>query len=560
MRRLPIALAAALAAAPAAAANTMIENINGVRIGLEGKLERFDRVLIDGEGKVISVMAPGIYADVEFDERVDGRGRTLLPGIIDAHGHVMGLGLAAIQLDLVGTSTLQDLQKRLRDYAAAHPNQLWIVGRGWNQELWPDKKFPTAADLDKVVADRPVILDRVDGHAAAVNSAALKAAGITSATKDPSGGTIERDSRGEPTGLLIDSAGELVSSKVPAPTQAQLDSALAAAQQSLLSVGITGTADIGTSVEAWQTYRRAGDSGRLQLRIMSYAGDVEPMRAIAGKGPTPWLYDDRLRMSGVKIYGDGALGSRGAWLKRPYADKPDTSGLRFLSDEELREKVSEAAAIGVQPAIHAIGDAANEQAIRTYEWANGRFTGDRRWRIEHVQVVDPVDIPRIGKAEIVASMQPVHQTSDRLMAEKRLGPNRLAGAYAWQSILASGGRLAFGSDYPVEPPNPFFGMAAAVSRQDMDGQPPGGWTPAERLTFEEALKAFTRNAAFAGFAEEKFGTLDVGAWADFILVDRDPTKVDAQSLARTQVLETWVAGKKVWERSSLAAAAPGRGK
>ena len=345
---------------------------------------------------------------------------------------------------------------------------------------------------------------------------------------------------------------------MPPPTPAQLDGALAKAQEALLAVGITGVADMGTGVEAWQTYRRAGEAGRLQVRIMSYASDVEPMRALAPNGPTDWLYGDRLRMGGIKIYADGALGSRGAWLKRPYADKPETSGLRFLTDEELRAKLDEAAKIGIQPAIHAIGDAANAQAIAAYEWLGQRYPGDRRWRIEHVQVVDPADIPRIGKAGIIASMQPVHQTSDRTMAEARLGPDRLAGAYAWQSMLRSGAKLAFGSDFPVESPNPFPGLAAAISRQDMQGQPPGGWIPAERLTFEQALTAFTRDAAYAGYAEGKIGSLEPGKWADFILVDRDPTKIDAQSLARTEVLETWVAGKKVWERS--ASAVPERGR
>jgi len=557
MRTPLLALAAVLLASPGWA-STLIENVNGVRIGYDGKLERFDRVLIDDEGKVVSVMAPGIYADVEFDERIDGRGRTLLPGLIDAHGHVMGLGLAAIQVDLVGTRSLQELQQRLRAYAAAHPDIPWIVGRGWNQELWPDKRFPAATDLDAVVADRPVVLERVDGHAVVANSAALKAAGITSATKDPPGGKIERDARGQPTGLLIDSASELVQSKVPPPTPTQLDAALAAAQQALLSFGITATADMGTGVEAWETYRRAGDSGKLQVRIMAYAADVEPMRAIVPNGPTDWLYGDRLRMGGVKIYADGALGSRGAWLKQPYADKPDTRGLQFLSDAELRSKADEAAKRGIQTAVHAIGDAANAQVISAYEQLSKKYPGDRRWRIEHVQVVDPADIPRLGKAGIIASMQPVHQTSDRLMAEKRLGPDRLAGAYAWQSILKSGAKLAFGSDFPVESPNPFPGLAAATSRQDMEGQPPGGWIPSERLTFEQALNAFTRDAAYAGFAETKFGTLDPGSWADFILIDRDPAKVDAQLLARSQVLETWIAGKKVWERVSSAAAERGR--
>ena len=558
MKRSLLALAAALLASPAWS-TSVVNNVNGIQVGADGKLERFSGLVIGDDGKIVQVIPEGAMMKLSgVDTVVDGGGRTLLPGLIDAHGHVMGLGESAMQLDLVGTASLADLQARLRDYAAARPADPWIVGRGWNQELWPSKRFPTAADLDAVVPDRPVILERVDGHAVVVNNAALKAAGVTAGTKAAAGGEIERDATGKPTGLLIDAATELVAAKVPPPTPAQLDGALAKAQEALLAVGITGVADMGTGVEAWQTYRRAGEAGRLQVRIMSYASDVEPMRALAPNGPTDWLYGDRLRMGGIKIYADGALGSRGAWLKRPYADKPETSGLRFLTDEELRAKLDEAAKIGIQPAIHAIGDAANAQAIAAYEWLGQRYPGDRRWRIEHVQVVDPADIPRIGKAGIIASMQPVHQTSDRTMAEARLGPDRLAGAYAWQSMLRSGAKLAFGSDFPVESPNPFPGLAAAISRQDMQGQPPGGWIPAERLTFEQALTAFTRDAAYAGYAEGKIGSLEPGKWADFILVDRDPTKIDAQSLARTEVLETWVAGKKVWERS--ASAVPERGR
>ena len=558
MKRSLLALAAALLASPAWS-TSVVNNVNGIQVGADGKLERFSGLVIGDDGKIVQVIPEGAMMKLSgVDTVVDGGGRTLLPGLIDAHGHVMGLGESAMQLDLVGTASLADLQARLRDYAAARPADPWIVGRGWNQELWTDKRFPTAADLDAVVPDRPVILERVDGHAVVVNNAALKAAGVTAGTKAAAGGEIERDATGKPTGLLIDAATELVAAKVPPPTPAQLDGALAKAQEALLAVGITGVADMGTGVEAWQTYRRAGEAGRLQVRIMSYASDVEPMRALAPNGPTDWLYGDRLRMGGIKIYADGALGSRGAWLKRPYADKPETSGLRFLTDEELRAKLDEAAKIGIQPAIHAIGDAANAQAIAAYEWLGQRYPGDRRWRIEHVQVVDPADIPRIGKAGIIASMQPVHQTSDRTMAEARLGPDRLAGAYAWQSMLKSGAKLAFGSDFPVESPNPFPGLAAAISRQDMQGQPPGGWIPAERLTFEQALTAFTRDAAYAGYAEGKIGSLEPGKWADFILVDRDPTKIDAQSLARTEVLETWVAGKKVWERS--ASAVPERGR
>jgi predicted amidohydrolase YtcJ len=546
MRYALIALGAALLSSPALA-DTLIDNANGVQVDIFGKLQRFTGLLVGDDGKVVRLLVAG-EARPGAATVIDAQGRTLLPGMIDAHGHVMGLGLAATRLDLVGSASLGELQQRLGAYAAANPAATWIVGRGWNQELWPDRRFPTAADLDSVVADRPVVLERVDGHAIVANTAALSAAGITDSTPDPAGGKIERDSAGKATGLLIDSASDLVSTKVPPPDEARLDQALASAQKQLLSYGITAIADMGTDIEAWQTYLRAGQRGQLKLRIMSYALDTDAMLKIVPDGPSPWLYGDRLRMGGVKLYADGALGSRGAWLKQPYADEPEIRGLNFLSDRELRSKAYSAAGLGIQVAIHAIGDAANAQAIGAFEWLSRHYPGYRRWRIEHVQIVDPADIPRIGKARIIASMQPVHQTSDRLMAERRLDPPRLEGAYAWASIREGGAKLAFGSDFPVESPNPFPGLAAAISRQNPDGQPPGGWLPGERLTFEQALTAFTRDAAFAGFAEDKIGALDPGTWADFILVDRDPATADAQALARTRVLQTWIAGRKVWEK------------
>jgi predicted amidohydrolase YtcJ len=289
---------------------------------------------------------------------------------------------------------------------------------------------------------------------------------------------------------------------------------------------------------------------------MVYADELKLLPEVPR--PTPWLYGDRLRLVGIKFYADGALGSRGAWLKQPYADGPESRGLQFHSDAEMLSLADQAASRGFQVATHAIGDAANAQVIGVYEQLARKYPGDRRWRIEHFQIADPADIPRLAPAGIIASMQPTHQTSDRLMAEKRLGPDRLAGAYAWQTVLRSGLRLAFGSDFPVESPNPFPGLAAAISRQDMSGQPPGGWLPGERLSFPQALDAFTRGAAYASFAEDKIGTLEPGKYADFIIVDRDPTKVDAQALARTEVLETWVGGRKVWERAPVSA--PERGK
>jgi len=549
MRKTALALIAALLASPAWS-ETLISNVNGIQVGPDGQLQHFGALLIDDHGRVESVIKMPTPRVKRHDQIIDGHGKTLLPGLIDAHGHVLDLGMTRMTVQLVGTSSVADLQQRVRDYAAAHPNDPWIIGFGWNQELWPDKRFPTAADLDAIVSDRPVVLERVDGHAVVANSAAMKVAGVTAQTAAPAGGRIEN-------GLFVDNARGLIDNAIPARTPAQSDEALAKAQAQLLSVGVTGVGSMSTSIDDWEAMKRAGAAGTLNVRLMAYIGAAQA--AEANMRPTGWLYRDRLRAVGVKVFADGALGSRGAWLKRPYADKPDTRGLKFHSDAEMLQIADAAAANGFQIATHAIGDAANAQVISTYEALSKKYGRDRRWRIEHFQIADPTDIPRLAPAGIIASMQPTHQTSDRLMAEKRLGPNRLAGAYAWQSVLKSGARLAFGTDFPVESPNPFPGLSAAISRQDMNGQPPGGWIPSERLTFAQALSAYTRGAAYANFAEDRIGSLEPGKWADFVIVDRDPTKVDASSLENTQVVETWVGGKRVWQRAAVTPSPTERG-
>jgi predicted amidohydrolase YtcJ len=540
MRKTFIALMAALLSSPAPA-DTLISNINGIQASADGSIQHFGSVLIGDDGRVKQVFANRTPRLSRFDHMINGEGRTLLPGMIDGHGHVTDLGFAALRLDVTGTASLAELQQRLKNYAAAHPDAKWILGFGWNQELWPEKRFPTAADLDAVSPDRPVVLERVDGHAYALNSAAMKAAGITATTRSPHGGEIH-------DGVLVDAAKQLADKVIPEPTDAENDRALAKAQEILLGFGVTGVGSMSTRVADWQAFRRAGEAGRLNVRLMAYLAGTESMAAVPH--PTGWLYGDHLRAAGIKLFADGALGSRGAWLKQPYADMPNSRGLQFHSDAEMLALADKAAAAGFQVATHAIGDAANAQVISVYEQLSKKYGANRRWRIEHFQIADPVDIPRLAPAGIIASMQPTHQTSDRLMAEARLGPNRLGGAYAWQTVLKIGGRLAFGTDFPVESPNPFPGLAAGISRQDMSGRPPGGWIPSERLTFGQSLRAYTLGAAYAGFAEDKIGSLAPGKWADFIIVDRDPTAVDAQSLAKTQVLETWVAGKKVWSSAS----------
>ena len=551
MRALLFAGAALLALTSPAAADTLLDNVDGVTLDAIGAVDHFAALVIGDDGRITKVLH-------RSDKRprttylIDGKGQVVMPGLIDSHAHVLQTGFAAMTLDLSDTRSLADALTRIAAYAKAHPDRPWILGRGWNQELWAEQRYPTAADLDTIVPGQPVWLERVDGHAGWANSRALSLAGVTAATKDPAGGKIERIAikgagGGKPAGVLIDTAQSLVAKVIPPPRPEDRDFAFALAQDIFFSHGLTATTDMGTSIEDWQTYRRAGDTGRLRMRVMAYALGIDNMVLIGGTGPTPWLYDDRLRLNGVKLYADGALGSRGASLKLPYSDAAAAKGLRITGDTALKNMMSRAALDHFQVAVHAIGDEANSAVLGAIEELAPTYSGDRRWRIEHAQIVDPVDIPRFGQHGIIASMQPVHQTSDRLMAEKRLGLARLKGAYAWKSIQATGAKLAFGSDAPVEIPDPFAGMAAAISRQGPDGAPPGGWQPQERVTREQALAAYTSGGAYAGFAEGRFGRLVVGERADFIMVDRDPLLSSPADLAQTKVSRVFVGGVQVWD-------------
>ena len=546
MKRLILILLALLCASPALA-DALVDNVNGYTIR-DGRLFRFNGMVLTDDGKVKQLLTRRDRRPERPRYLLDGRGRTLLPGLIDAHGHVMGLGMSALSLDLSDTNSLEEAKQRIADYAAANPTPRWIVGRGWNQERWGLGRFPTAADLDSVVGDRPVWLERVDGHAGWANSAAMREAEIDARTQAPSGGRIERSGR-NPSGIFVDAAMALVERAVPPPLPVQRERALQRAQEILLANGLTAVADMGTSTEDWNVMRRAGDSGGLNVRILSYASGIDHLLATAGTRPTPWLYDGRLRMVGVKLYLDGALGSRGAWLKHPYRDSPGERGLPLVSDTVLKNLMSRAAMDGFQVAVHAIGDQANAVLLGAIDELAETYRGDRRWRIEHAQIVDPADLVLFARHGTIASMQPVHQTSDMHMAEARMGLDRLGGAYAWRSMVDNRVPLAFGSDFPVESPNPFHGLAAAISREDSSGNPPGGWLAQQRLDLEQGFDAFTRGAAYAAFAEQQLGSLEPGRYADFIFIDRDIFETrDPRQIRDTRVLETWVAGRKVWER------------
>lgn len=534
-----------------ALADTLIDNVEGIRIAQDGKVERFSAMLVDDDGRVSELYRRGAKLPKDADYRVDGKGRVLLPGFIDSHVHLADMGFAAIGLDLADTGSLEEALNRISDFARRNPNKPWIIGRGWNEVAWNLGRLPTAADLDSAVRDRPVWLMRADGHAGWANSAALARAGITAGTRAPDAGRIMLGARGDPSGILVGKARSLMDAKLPPPLPEERDLAVLKAQDLLLARGITAVSDMGTSLLDWQSIRRQADLGRMWMRIAGYADGIDDMVTIAGPGPTPWLYADRLKLVGLKLYLDGALGSRDAWLNSPYADTPGESGLQLIGGTRLRNLMSRAAMDDFQVAIHAIGDAANREALDAIEEMQGSYAGDRRWRIEHAHVAAPEDLPRFGALGVIASMQPHHQVSDSATVETRLSPDRLTGAYAWRSMLTGGARLAFGSDAPAEVPDVFEGLADAITRQDARGEPFGGWQPQETVSREDALAAYTAGGAFAMKAEGRFGTLARGEWADFVFVTVDPLLAPPHALRQGRVLETWIAGRKVWSANEM---------
>ncbi len=536
---------AAVLSGPAVGETSFI-HANGYTLNDVGALARFSTLVVDDAGRVKATLAQGDA--LPRGKRIDVHGATLLPGLIDAHGHVMSLGQRLLSVDLTGSASLDAALAAVRAQAMARKSAAWIIGGGWNQEVWKLGRFPTALELDGAVADRPAWLSRIDGHAGWANSRALALAGVTAATPDPVGGRIERDADGKPTGVLVDAAMALVDTRVPPPTAAEADAALSKALETIASVGLTGVGDAGIDRTTWDRYRRFASSGKLTARVYAMAFGPKNLAECAPNGPIGWEYGDHLALMAMKLQEDGALGSRGAWLKADYTDKPGQTGLRFIEEGELRRIVLDATAKGFQVNIHAIGDAANGAVLSAFAAVPDARRRALRLRDEHAQIVSAEDLPRFARLDIIASMQPTHATSDKGMAEARLGEARLAGGYAWHTLIASGARIAGGSDFPVEPPNPFYGLHAAVTRQDRSGQPEGGWRASESMTLEQAFAAFTTGAAWAEHAETKVGTLTAGKWADFILVDRDPFAIAPAQLWKVGVNETWVAGKRVFKR------------
>ncbi|MGN6103933.1 MAG: amidohydrolase [Kofleriaceae bacterium] len=465
-----------------------------------------DRIVAVGSDAEIRPLATARTRVVEL------AGRSVAPGLIDAHCHLYGLGTDLERVSVRGFASEDEATRAIAEAARTRPAGEWLRGSGWDQNRWPGAQFPSKASLDAVVSDRPVVLTRIDGHAIWVNSRALAAANITAATRDPAGGKIVRDASGAPTGVLVDNAIELVEAAAPAASREVRERRIRAASARAVAAGLTGVHEMGIDDETAAVYRDLASRGELPLRVYAYlSGDPGRLDRVRTAPEAPV---GRFALRGVKFFADGALGSRGARLREPYDDEPTNRGLWVTEPEQLAAAIDAATSGGWQVAVHAIGDAAISTVIDAYLVARNKYQGDHRPRIEHLQVVSLDDWPRLVEARAIASMQPTHATSDMPWAEARVGGGRIKGAYAWRTALDKGIPLAAGSDFPVEEVSPLLGIYAAVTRTDQSGQPPGGWYPRQRMTLEEAIAGFTRGAAYAEFAEASRGMIAPGRTAD----------------------------------------------
>lgn len=484
---------------------------------------------------------------------VDLAGRTVLPGLIDAHGHLTGLGSALRSVDLVGTRTYDEVIERVRQRAARSAAASWIRGRGWDQNDWGDTRFPTHDALSRAVPDHPVVLERIDGHALIANAKAMQLAGVTSTTRDPEGGRILRDANGEPTGVFVDNAMVLIERKVPAATNAEVREGVRLAMRELNRFGLTGIGDAGADCHTIRLYEEMARAGELTVRnqVMISAGGA-CMDSLLKVGPRDNVDGKRmLAVRAIKAYADGALGSRGAKLLEPYADEPAHRGLLVTPIADLERIATAALRVGFQLNVHAIGDGANRDALDVFERALRQVPrADHRFRIEHAQVIHSSDIPRFAELGVIPAMQAVHQTSDMYWAETRLGATRVLGAYAWRSLLNTGVIVAGGSDFPVESADPLLSFHAAVTRQDGNNWPAGGWQPQERMTREEALHHLTVWPAYASFQEQHVGSIASGKLADIVVLNQDIMTIPAEDILRTKVELTIVGGRIVYDANA----------
>ncbi|PRH82070.1 amidohydrolase [Arenimonas caeni] len=548
MRRLGLVVALAAACGSAHAEGESLLVAGRIHTG-DPERPVVEAMAWDAQGRVLAVgSAEALSKQFPAAARHEARDATVVPGLVDAHAHLMNLGFALLRADLVDAGSKDEVVSRLKAFEATLPDGAWLLGRGWDQNDWPGKQFPTAADLDAAFPDRPVWLERVDGHAGWANSAAMRQATRELAGDwQPDGGRILRDAAGRPTGVFIDTASAFIDAAVPPPDDALRAEALGRALEAAVANGLTGVHDMGVSLADLKLMRDFANAGKLPLRIRAYAdGDSEALATLCRMGAYEHA-SGRLAMRGVKFYVDGALGSRGAALVEDYSDEPGHRGLLVTEPAAYAAAVAKARDCGVQPASHAIGDRGNRIVLDTYAQALGdKAGGDHRWRVEHAQVVHRDDLPRFASLRLIASMQPTHATSDMPWAEARVGRERLYGAYAWQRMRALGVPLALGSDFPVESVDPRLGLYSSVTRQDLAGSPAGGWLADQRLTPAQALQGFTAGAAHASFDEDETGRLVPGLRADFVVFDADPLTVEPSRLPKLKVLSTWVDGQAVY--------------
>ena len=486
---------------------------------------------------------------------IDLHGATVVPGIVDAHAHLLGLGNMLRRVNLAGSMSYQEVIDRVRAWAKDVKPGEWILGRGWDQNRWVDKQFPTHEALSRAFPNNPVVLDRIDGHALLANAKAMELAGIMPATAAPSGGRIVKLASGSPSGVFIDNAEELIDRAIPAATRAETRKAILAAIDECNRWGLTGIHDPGVDAETIAIYEELAKAGNYNLRnyvMLSDPGEPTAPAALNNpylrRGPQSALYDGHLWIRAIKLYADGALGSRGAALLAPYSDDPTNSGLLVSQPAHIRAWAETALRRGFQVNVHAIGDRGNRIALDAFDSALRTVPkADHRFRIEHAQVISPQDIPRFAKLGVIPSMQATHQTSDMRWAEARVGPERIRGAYAWRSLLNTGVVIPNGTDFPVEEVNPLLTFHAAVTRQDPTNSPAGGWYPEQKMTREEALQSMTIWPAYAGFQESVLGSLTPGKYADFVVFDRDIMRVPDTEILSTRVISTWIGGKRVYE-------------
>jgi len=549
--------AAVLTLAPAALAaqrsadlvftNGRIYTVDATRPMASALAVRGDRILFVGsdvEARALAGTATRI---------VDLQGKTVVPGFIDAHAHLLGLGTSLRRVNLVGATSYAEVVSRVAAWAKRVKPGDWITGRGWDQTRWASNAFPTHEELSRATPDNPVVLSRVDGHAVLANAKAMELAGISARTPDPAGGRIIRNASGAPSGVFVDNAETLIDKAIPSSSREEKTRAILAAIAECNRYGLTGIHDAGQDAATTAIYEELAKRSEYNLRnyvMLSDPGDrARALRnPYIARGPQNGLYNGRLWIRSIKLYADGALGSRGAALLAPYTDEPANAGLLVSEPSHIAMMAELGLARGFQVNVHAIGDRGNRIALDAFQAALRRNPkADHRFRVEHAQVISPEDIPRFARLGVIPSMQATHQTSDMRWAEARVGPQRILGAYAWRSLLNTGVVIPNGTDFPVEDVNPLLTFHAAVTRQDASGTPAGGWFPEQRMTRHEALQSMTIWPAYAGFQEAVLGSLMPGKYADFVVLDRDIMRIPDTELLSTRVVSTWLGGKAVYQ-------------